>query len=987
MYAGAIVTINKNIYFQIFVIFSSMLVLSYFIAYFSTEVKRQNNLNIIQPVYYNYIVAIEEYMKNSENSRIYNYENSILIHKNNNIFIYIIRELTQEILYQENYTNLSFNYNKLLEDHYQLINNPSIYSTIQYKQNENHFLVFFKKISTSTDSYLVIIGKDYNSIFKQEKKFFLILFSSSFLILLIVNFYILSIFRRKKLQEKLNNQINKEYNLFFDLITSNPQSLMMLIDNNGLILKITETFEDFILYKKNEIYNKHLSKIMPDFKMINQSFAIQNKKDSEINIVCKNNSTKSVIMTTIPYFGVNEKIERFLLLFNDLTEIKQKNDQLAKELITTRTFSKITQLITNTSDPKLIVKTIVEETKGLIDYDHGTLFLLNANELNAYYSNNPELNGQIKNIKLQIGEGLTGLVAKTQKGMIVNNALNSPIPSIIPNTDDKEECLISIPLINKTKLIGVATFSRIGNKSFKDEDLKVLELLAAQAASVLDSSMLLNQLALSERKYYSLINQSALSILILKERMISFCNKRFVDLINVPEKEIINNDILNFIVHKEKAVFASHLTSFLLENHCDDFNINLVSKDNKKLVMSFSLSMILWENQQSIMVTALDITEKVELNNQLLQTQKLESVGALASGIAHDFKNILASITGAADMILMKENKDNPIFNFANIIKVSADRGTKLSQRLLGFTRKDEYEQQVFNLNDILKEIIEIASYTFEKNIEIQTLLSSESTSFEGDPVKIQQCILNLCVNARDAMPHGGILKIESSVKNYDEIDFGIQDKLSKNRYNCIVVTDSGCGINNELKQKIFEPFFTTKEKGKGTGLGLSTTKSIIDEYNGFIFVDSENGKGTTFTIILPFTEFQYNNNSMINAKMDIKSHEILIVDDEEFVLEVAKELLQELGNIVHIADSGHNAIKLYKENQNISLAIIDRMMPKMDGIQLFNELKALNPELKIVIASGFKDDKEYQMLKNSGLFDYITKPYRLDDLNRILSS
>lgn len=953
----------------------------------ATEHKKQNNLNIIQPLYYNYIGAIEEYIKNSENSKIYNYGNSILIHKNNNIFIYIIRELTQEIVYQENYTNLSFNYNKFSEDYSQLLNNPSIYSTFQYRQNDNQFLIFIKKVSTSSEGYFIIVGKDYNKVYKQERKFLLMLFSSCFLFLSIVNFYLLSIYRRKKLQEKLNNQINKEYNLFFDLITSNPQSLMMLIDNSGIILKITENFEDFILYKKNEIYNKHISKIMPVFKNNSQTFSVERNKYSEINIVCKSNTIKSVIMTVIPYLGINEKVERYLLLFNDLTEIKEKNDQLARELITTRTFSKITQLITNTSDPKLIVKTIVEETKGLIDYDHGTLFLLNANELNAYYTNNPELVDQLKNIKLQIGEGLTGLVAKTQKGMIVNNALNSPIPSNIPNTNDKEECLISIPLINKTKLIGVATFSRIGTKGFKDEDLKLLELLAAQAASVLDSSILLNQLALSERKYYSLINQSALSIIILKERMISFCNKRFIELINVSEKDIINSDILNFIVPKEKAVFASHLTSFLLENHCDDFNINLVSKDNKKLVMSFSLSMILWENQQSIMVTALDITEKVELNNQLLQTQKLESVGALASGIAHDFKNILASITGAADMILLKENTTTPIYNFANIIKVSADRGTKLSQRLLGFTRKDEYEQQVFNLNDILKEIIEIASYTFEKNIEIQTYLSNDSTSFEGDPVKIQQCILNLCVNARDAMPNGGVLKIQSSVKNFDEIDHGIKDKLTKYRYNYIVVSDSGCGIDNDLKQRIFEPFFTTKEKGKGTGLGLSTTKSIIDEYNGFIFVDSEIGVGTTFTIILPYTEFQFTNTSLTSSRTNMKSHEILIVDDEEFVLEVAKELLQELGNTVYTADSGQQAIKLYNENQNISLAIIDRMMPKMDGLQLFNELRNINPDLKIVIASGFKDDKEYQSLKNLGLYDYITKPYRLDDLNRILSS
>ncbi|HOE91864.1 MAG TPA: ATP-binding protein, partial [Candidatus Cloacimonadota bacterium] len=376
---------------------------------------------------------------------------------------------------------------------------------------------------------------------------------------------------------------------------------------------------------------------------------------------------------------------------------------------------------------------------------------------------------------------------------------------------------------------------------------------------------------------------------------------------------------------------------------------------------------------------------------QLLQTQKLESVGVLATGIAHDFKNILAGITGAADMILMKEKENEGIQKFAQIIKTSADRGTQLSQRLLGYSRKVDSEKQIFNVNDMLNEIIEIVSYTFEKNIEIIKNLSNDILLFEGDPTKVQQCILNLCVNARDVMQKGGQLSIVSKLAFKSDLDPNRWKELQYEKYIKISIRDTGPGIPKDVIENIFDLFFTTKGKGKGTGLGLSITKRIIDEYNGKIIVESELNKGTTFQILLPAAKSEpaIEDKTIIINETQITNVEplhIVIVDDEEFVLEIAKELLQELGNTVYTAQSGAEALEIVKSHADIKLALIDRMMPKMDGVELFYKLKELKPDIKVVIASGFKNEEETKLLKNDGLSDYITKPYRIDEISRIIS-
>ncbi len=965
------------------------LLLAYILAVCINGVHNKYKNKIILPIYYEYVNIIENELtaKNPEFKGDFKIENHL---QEAHVFL-VINSITQEIVYILNNTGNSFNTNQFIIENQKNFKNISKFRTFTYNQNKHKFQIFVKKIQVDDKDYEIVIARNINELTNAQNSFFIIQMLIMFVFMMILLRYIETNSSIKKTNVKFDKQIEKEKAFFQSLVKNNSQSLMVIVDTSYNIQDVSESFETFSQYTRNELVKQPITRVIPSFVTLVTSYHENKNMKAEIELISKSMQINTVVLTIVPYYNIDGKVEKYLIVLNDLSDIKNKTEQLVKELNTTRTFSRISQLLSQADDPVLISKIIVEESKKMVDYDYATLFLVNDDELLAYYSSDPDIISSGNEFKMKVGQGLTGLVAKTQKGMIINNANTNPIPSQIPNTVDVDECLLSVPLISKTKFTGVVTFTRLGNIGFENADLKTLELITAHAASLLDSFILIKELALSESNYYTLINQSALAIMIFRERSISYCNKKFSEILELPADQIIEQNITSFISPKDKSLFVSHLTSFLLDNQLDSFTVTLISHNNRKIIMNFTFSNISWENHNSIMITALDITEKKELDQQLLQTQKLESVGVLATGIAHDFKNILAGITGAADMILMREKENEGIQKFAQIIKTSADRGTQLSQMLFGYSRKVDSEKQIFNVNDMLNEIIEIVSYTFEKNIEIIKNLSNDILLFEGDSTKVQQCILNLCVNARDVMQKGGQLSIVSKLAFKSDLDPNRWKELQYEKYIKISIRDTGPGIPKDVIENIFDLFFTTKGKGKGTGLGLSITKRIIDEYNGKIIVESELNKGTTFQILLPAAKSEpaIEDKTIIINETQITNVEplhIVIVDDEEFVLEIAKELLQELGNTVYTAQSGAEALEIVKSHADIKLALIDRMMPKMDGVELFYKLKELKPDIKVVIASGFKNEEETKLLKNDGLSDYITKPYRIDEISRIIS-
>ncbi|OGJ95244.1 MAG: hypothetical protein A2350_14715 [Candidatus Raymondbacteria bacterium RifOxyB12_full_50_8] len=380
--------------------------------------------------------------------------------------------------------------------------------------------------------------------------------------------------------------------------------------------------------------------------------------------------------------------------------------------------------------------------------------------------------------------------------------------------------------------------------------------------------------------------------------------------------------------------------------------------------------------------------ERGQLENQLRQSQKMEAIGQLAGGIAHDFNNMLAGISGFGDLLRTKFGKENPIVEkYANSIVSTAGRASDLTSKLLAFSRKGKFELVLLDVHETITEVVKILERTIEKNITITQKFRARPSTLLGDPSQVQNAILNLAVNARDAMPKGGELNIATDVITIDERFIAQRAyKINLGKYIRISISDTGMGMNEEVKARLFEPFFTTKAVGKGTGLGLASVYGTAKSHDGFVDVFSEIGKGSTFSVFLPLTESQVSRNETLDASIETGTGHILVVDDEDVVREMLSEILKELGYEVSTAANGEEAVVLYREQGvNIDLVILDVIMPKMGGPECLKELRKINPNVKAVISSGYALDAQTQELSAEGISGYLQKPFTIVRISQVI--
>ncbi|HEA69388.1 MAG TPA: hybrid sensor histidine kinase/response regulator [Desulfobacterales bacterium] len=382
--------------------------------------------------------------------------------------------------------------------------------------------------------------------------------------------------------------------------------------------------------------------------------------------------------------------------------------------------------------------------------------------------------------------------------------------------------------------------------------------------------------------------------------------------------------------------------------------------------------------------TIQDITEQKNLEAQLLQSQKMEAIGKLSGGVAHDFNNLLTSITGNAELLSMKLQKDSPLKEYAKEISKASDRAASLTRQLLAFSRKQVLQPKVMSLNGAILDMEKMLRRLIGEDIDLKTTLSDELGNVEADPGQVEQVILNLCVNARDAMPRGGKITIETANVELDESYTRTHRTVIPGPYVMMAISDDGSGMDKETQSRIFDPFFTTKERGKGTGLGLSTVYGIVKQSEGNIWVYSEPGKGTTFKIYLPRVEKSVE--KIVKTKEPVKSltgtETVLVVEDDGMVRKLAHKVLKDYGYKVLVAENGKEGLKICEENKGpIHLMLTDVVMPEMGGRKLADHLKDLRPEIKVLYMSGYTDNT----IVHHGILDkgmnFIQKPFTPETL------
>lgn len=374
--------------------------------------------------------------------------------------------------------------------------------------------------------------------------------------------------------------------------------------------------------------------------------------------------------------------------------------------------------------------------------------------------------------------------------------------------------------------------------------------------------------------------------------------------------------------------------------------------------------------------------ERIKLQEQLLQSQKMESIGRLAGGIAHDFNNILAGIMGYAELLQRRFDDSTKEGRALEVIVSSSKKASNLTKQLLGFARHGKYNPIPIKINDRIKETIKVLEKIFEKNIKVIYDLSENINYIEADENQIDQVLTNIIINAKDAMPNGGRLTFNTENIYLDTEYTNKFLDLKQGNYVKITVTDTGIGMEKEIKDRIFEPFYTTKEKGKGTGLGLSMVYGIVKSHNGQINCYSEYGKGTSFSIYFPASEKR---NGYIKKESIIKKGQgtIMVIDDEENLRNLLKEQLEELGYKVIIAADGIEAIEIYEKKKNdINLILLDMIMPNLDGRETFYRLKKMNPDIKVLLLSGFSQNDKAVDIINEGALGFFQKPLELYKLS-----
>ena len=519
----------------------------------------------------------------------------------------------------------------------------------------------------------------------------------------------------------------------------------------------------------------------------------------------------------------------------------------------------------------------------------------------------------------------------------------------------------------------------------KDDSGRIIRSIG-MVQDITERKMAEEALQQSEERYRSLVENTMDGYFIceIPSGRFLFLNQRSCDLYGYTMQEGLKLtvwDVMSYRDHDRiRGRIQSRLEGEKLSNERQTYTA--VRKDGSTFRVEISTSLVSFEGVHAIQGVLRDITEQERLEVQLMNAQKMEAIGTLAGGIAHDFNNLLMGIQGNASLMLLDVDFRHPHHEKLKSIEQYVQSGTELTKQLLGFARGGKYEVKPTDLNELIEESARMFGRT-RKDIQIRKKLKEDLWVAEVDQGQMEQVLLNLYVNAWQAMPGGGELFLQTENVVLDE-DYVKPFDIPAGTYVKISVTDTGIGMDEATQKRVFDPFFTTKGMGRGTGLGLASAYGIIKNHGGLINVYSEQGEGTTFNIYLPSSEKEVVEGKDLEEDIVKGTETVLLVDDEPMILDVGTQLLNRLGYKVMAARSGREALDIYERNKDtVSLVILDMIMPDMSGGETYDELKKINPSIKVLLASGYSINGQAQAILDRGCDAFIQKPFNLQELSR----
>jgi two-component system cell cycle sensor histidine kinase/response regulator CckA len=542
----------------------------------------------------------------------------------------------------------------------------------------------------------------------------------------------------------------------------------------------------------------------------------------------------------------------------------------------------------------------------------------------------------------------------------------------------------SIPLRIKDAAAGTLIVAGKEHEMFSSKQAELMEAFGNQISVALNNAHLFDQLRQSQQQYADLFeNAPDIYLSVDSRHMVVGCNKTGTDILGYDREEVIGREFESlFVVTQQEALRETLDRMFSEGRGLKDIEEQMVTKYGRQFYVHLNSSLVFDEKVRTVnaRIVARDVSERKMMEGAILHAQKIDSIGNLAGGIAHDFNNILAAILGSASIMRRHLAEKSKLYKYVEIVESSARRGSSLTRQLLTFARKTERFVKPVQINALIEETLQLFQRSVSKEIVVQTALTPDSTSVNGDDGQIQQALLNLFLNARDAMPNGGTLTISTDVTLADGHTTSQYTSVKAGPFVLVRVADTGVGIDKSLQNRVFEPFFTTKDRG--TGLGLSVVYGVVQSHGGFIDLHSEVGIGTTVALYLPRVNAAVSPQRQKRQRIARGSENILIIDDEVSVCEIARDMLTSLGYTVYTEHDGKAGIEMYATHQaTIDLILLDINMPVLGGKDTFDLLRSINPSCRIIIVTGYGRGVIETSKFPGGVNGFMQKPFQIETL------
>ena len=543
----------------------------------------------------------------------------------------------------------------------------------------------------------------------------------------------------------------------------------------------------------------------------------------------------------------------------------------------------------------------------------------------------------------------------------------------------------TIPLKVKDSAAGALIVAGRGYGIFTSKQAELAEAFGNQISVALNNAQLFERLKQSEKEYVDLFeNAPDIYLSVNRLHIIVGCNTTGAAMLGLPKTDMIGKPFERCFVEDRRGAVRDLVDRMFAEARgMKDVEEQMLKNGELPFPVTLNSSLVFDEKGATVnaRVVARDISERKMMEGALLHAQKIDSIGNLAGGIAHDFNNILAAILGSASIMRRRLTEKSKLYKYVAIIESSARRGSSLTRQLLTFARKTETLVKLVDINALIEETLHLFQRSVTKEIEVIKNLTETGGTVSGDDGQIQQALLNLFLNARDAMPEGGTLTVATAVTMADAHTMTQFSSIKPGQFVVITISDTGRGIERNIQNRVFEPFFTTKDSG--TGLGLSVVYGVVQSHGGFINLESEVGRGTTFSVYLP----------RASASAPMAGHQrrrrlprgkenILIIDDEISVCEIARDMLTGLGYTVYVEHDGKSGVDIYRTRQaTIDLILLDINMPVMGGKQTFEVLRQINPRCRIIIVTGYGREGVETSNLSSEVNGFVQKPFQLEML------